>query len=133
VDWYVHGSAAIALWGIDVEPKDVNIIIANCSDFDKVRNYFCEYAIRPIERCENWIMSGYGEIFMEAVIGISFHNQELEPFDMSKLAKVNYKGSQVYVSDLEMLKQDNICLNRLDRVKAIEKKIKDLYANPPKN
>ncbi|HEY8443774.1 MAG TPA: hypothetical protein VIL24_03140 [Clostridia bacterium] len=52
---------------------------------------------------------------------------------MSKLAKVNYKGSQVYVSDLEMLKQDNICLNRLDRVKAIEKKIKDLYANPPKN
>jgi len=124
VDWYIHGSAAMALWGIDVEPKDVNIIISNYSDFDKVRNHFYKYAIRPIERCENWLMSGYGEIFMEAVIGISFHNKELEPLDMSKLGKIDYNGTEVYVSSLEMLRQDNINYNRFDRVKAIEEKIK---------
>lgn len=124
VDWYIHGSAAMALWGIDVEPKDVNIIVPNYSDFDKVRDHFCKFAIRPIERCENWLMSGYGEIFMEAVIGIAFHNKELEPYDMGKLGKINYKGTEVYVSSLEMLRQDNINYNRLDRVKAIEEKIK---------
>jgi len=128
VDWYVHGSAAMALWGIDVAPKDVDIIIPNYSDFDKVRNHFCKFAIRPIERCENWVMSGYGEIFMEAVIGIAFHNKELEPYDMSKLGKVDYKGTEVYVSSLEMLRQDNISYNRLDRVKAIEEKIKKTSA-----
>jgi len=126
VDWYIHGSAAMALWGIDVVPKDVNIIIANYSDFDRVRDHFCKYAIRPIERCENWIMSGLGEIFMEAVIGISFHNKELEPYDMSKLGKINYNGTEVYVSGLEMLRQDNINYHRMDRVKAIEDKIRQL-------
>jgi hypothetical protein len=123
VDWYIHGSTAMALWGIDVAPKDVNIIIANYSDFDKVRNHFYKFAIRPIERCENWLMSGYGEIFMEAVIGIAFHNKELEPYDMRKLGRDDYKGTEVYVSSLEMLRQDNINYNRLDRVKAIEEKI----------
>ena len=126
VDWYIHGSVAMALWGIDVAPKDVNIIIPNYSDFDRVRDHFCKYAIRPIERCENWIMSGLGEIFMEAVIGISFHNKELEPYDMSKLGKINYNGTEVYVSGLEMLRQDNINYHRMDRVKAIEDKIRQL-------
>ncbi len=126
VDWYIHGSVAMALWGIDVAPKDVNIIIPNYSDFDRVRDHFCKYAIRPIERCENWIMSGLGEIFMEAVIGISFHNKELEPYDMSKLGKINYNGTEVYVSGLEMLRQDKINYHRMDRVKAIEDKIRQL-------
>ncbi len=123
VDWFVHGSVAMSLWGIDVSPKDVNIIINNYSDFDKVRNHFCKLAIRPIERCENWLMSGLGDIFMEAVIGIAFHNKELEPYDMSKYGKILYKGTEVYVSSLEMLRQDNMNYNRLERVKAIEEKI----------
>lgn len=123
VDWYIHGSTAMKLWGIDVEPKDVNIIIPNYSDFDKVRDHFCRFAIRPIERCEDWVMSGLGEVFMEAVISIAFHNKELEPYDMNKLGKISFKGTDVYVSSLEMLKQDNLNFNRPDRVKAIEEKM----------
>lgn len=126
VDWYIHGSTAMALWGIDVAPRDINIIIPNYSDFDKVRDHFCKFAIRPIERCENWVMSGLGDIFMDAVISIAFHNKELEPFDMSTLDKLSFKGTEVYVSTLEMLKQDNIHYNRFDRAKAIEDKIKQL-------
>lgn len=124
VDWFVHGSTAIALWGIDVEPKDINIIIPNYSDFDTVRNHFYKLAIRPIERCENWLMSGLGDIFMESVIGIAFYNKELEPYDMSKLGKVVYNGMEVYVLSLEMLQQDNENFGRWERVKAIEEKIK---------
>lgn len=96
------------------------------TNFDKVRDYFCKFAIRPIERCENWVMSGYGEIFMEAVIGIAFHNKELEPYDISKLGKISYNGTEVHLSNLEMLMQDNINYNRLDRVKAIEEKIRQV-------
>ena len=120
VDWYVHGSAAMALWGIDVKPKDVNVIIPNYSDFDKVREHFYKMAIKPIERCENWVMSGLGEIFMEAVIEIAFHNRELEPYDMTKLDRIDRKGTSIYVSNLEMLKQDNEYFNRPERVRLIE-------------
>ncbi|MDD4296294.1 MAG: AraC family transcriptional regulator [Ruminiclostridium sp.] len=128
VDWFVHGSVAMSLWGIDVAPKDVNIIIPNYSDFDKVRNHFYKLAIRPIERCENWLMSGLGEIFMDAVIGISFHNKELESYDMSKHGKIAYKGTEVYVSSLEMLRQDNMNFNRFERVKSIEEKTRQIAA-----
>lgn len=124
VDWYVHGSTAMALWGIDIAPKDVNVIISNYSDFDKVRNHFYKFAIRPIERCDNWLMSGLGTIFMEATIGISFHNQDLEPYDMSKLGKVVHYGKQIYIESLEDLKRDNENYGRPDRVKMIEEKMK---------
>jgi len=124
VDWYIHGSTAMALWGIDVVPKDVNIIVPNYSDFDKVRNHFYKLAITPIERCEDWLMSGGGQIFMDAAIGIWFHNKELEPYDMSKLGKVVHNGEDVYVSSLDMLKQDNENYNRPERVALISERMK---------
>jgi len=124
VTWFVHGSAAMALWGIDVEPKDINVIIPNYSDFDVVRDHFYRFAIRPIEQCEDWLMSGLGYIFMEVVIGIAFYNRELEPYDRSKLDKVLHNGKEIYVESLEKLKTDNENYGRTERVKMIEKKIK---------
>lgn len=125
VDWYVHGSAAMALWGINVTPKDVNVIIPNYSDFDKVRNHFYKLAIKPFERCENWVMSGLGDVFLEAVVGISFHTKELEPYDMNKLDKVVRNGEEIYISSLEMLQQDNLHFNRPERVKMIGERMKE--------
>lgn len=123
VDWFIHGSTAMALWKINVEPKDINIIIPNYSDFNKVRKHFYKQAIQPFERCDNWIESGLGSIFLEANIGFAFHNKELEPYDMSKHDVISYKGNNVYVSTLEMLKQDNINYGRNERVKLIEERM----------
>ncbi len=64
-------------------------------------------------------MSGLGDIFVEATIGFAFCNQELEPYDLSKLEKIVYKGEEVYISSLEMLKQDNEHFHRPDRVQKI--------------
>lgn len=113
----------MALWGIDVNPRDVNIIIPNYSDFGKVRNHFYKLAIKPFERCDNWVMSGLGNIFLESIIGFAFHNKELEPYDMSTLDKVKYNGEDIYVSSLEMLRHDNEYFNRPERVKLIEEKM----------
>lgn len=119
-DWYIHGSTAMALHGILVQPKDINLIVPNYSDYDKVRNHFYKQAIRPFERCENWLMSGLGSVFAEANIEFAFGNRENEPYDMKKLDAVTYHGKTVYVSTLEMLKQDNEAYGRADRIKMIE-------------
>jgi len=124
VDWFIHGSVAMTLWGIDVAPKDINIIIANCFDFDKVRNHFNKYAIRPIERCNDWIMSGLGYIFMETTIGIAIQNKDIEPYDMSQLEKVDYNGHKIFIVNLDTLKQNNDYYGRPERVKLIEEKMK---------
>ena len=122
--WYLHGSTAMALWGIDVEPRDINIIVANYSDYDRVREHFYQYAIKPFQRCGNWVMSGLGTVFHQANIGFSFNNKELEPYDMSTLRKTEYKGEVLYISTLEMLKRDNESYGRPERVEQIEEKIK---------
>lgn len=123
VDWYIHGSVAMALHGAPVIPKNLNIIIPNYSDFDKVREHFCKLAIQPFERCDGWIMSGLGNIFHDAWISFAFHNKELEPFDMGTLAKPDWNGKTVYTSTLEMLKNDNAAYGRMDRVKMMEERM----------
>ena len=123
VDWFVHGSAAMALWGIDVAPKDVNVIVPHYSDFDKVRKHFYRLAIKPIERCDNWVMSGGGTIFMDASIGIYFYNKEFEPYDMSGLGKAVHNGHEILISSLEMLKRDNEDYGRPERVALIQERM----------
>ena len=124
VPWYVHGSVAMALWGIDVTPRNLDIIVPNYSDFDKVRSQFYKLAIRPIERCDNWVMSGGGTIFMEAAISIWCHNKELEPYDMSGHKKVIHNGHEIFIESLEMLKQANERYDRPERVALIEERMK---------
>lgn len=124
VDWFLHGSAAMALWGIDVTPKDINIIIPNASDFDRVRDHFYQRAIKPFERCDNWVMSGLGTIFAEANIGFAFFNPELEPYDMSGHDKLGFHGETVAVSTLDMLRQDNENYGRPERVDLIDETIR---------
>jgi len=122
VPWHIHGSCAIALWGLDVAPKDIDIIIPNRDDFDKVRNHLYKLAIKPIEPCENWIMTGLGSVFMESVIGLAFayQNMEHKPFDMNKLGKVTHNGNEIFISSLEMLRDDNKFYDRPERVAMIQ-------------
>lgn len=122
--WYLHGSAAMALWGIPVEPGNINVIFPNAPDFDRVRKHLEKLAIKPFQRCDNWVMSGLGEIFLEANIGFSFHNPQEEPFDMETLAKVAYDGRTVFLSTLEMLRADNLGFGRPERVRLIEERMK---------
>ena len=124
VDWFVHGSAAMALWGMDVAPKDVNVILPNAGDFDVVRNHFCKFAIRPIERCENWLMSGLGNLFAEALIEIAFRNPSPGSYDMSQHKKIPHHGTKVHIATLEMLRQDNESYGRPERVRMIEDRMK---------
>ena len=124
VAWFIHGSVAMALWDIDVIPKDVNIIIANCSDYEKVRAHFSKFAIAPIQLCDDYGMCGGGTVFMEASVGIWTQNQSFEPYDMTTLGKVPYKGRHIYVSTLERLKTDNEYYGRPERVALIEKRMK---------
>lgn len=125
VDWFVHGSAAMALWGIGVAPRDLNVIIPNAADYDKVRSRFFRLAIKPFERCDNWLMSALGSIFHEAVIGFAFQNAAPEPFDMNRLTRLDYHGEAVFVPGLESLRQDNAAMNRPDRVSMIEKRMRE--------
>ncbi len=121
IRWYIHGSAAMAIWGIDVAPRDLNIIFPDLSDFDRVRQLFLGETVYPLERCEGWIMGGLGGLFVHANIGIAFMNATDVPFDMSQLKEVDWMGRKIAISPLEWLKRDNQSYGRSERVELIER------------
>ncbi len=130
IRWYINGSAAMAIWGIDVAPRDLNIMFPDLSDFDRVRQLFLGETIYPIERCDSWVLAGLGGLFVHANIGLAFRNapdvsqpKELDWMgrDMSQLMEVEWMGRKVVVSPLEWLRRDNQDLGRPDRVELIER------------
>lgn len=123
IRWYIHGSAAMAIWGIDVAPRDLNIIFPDQSDFDRVRQLFLADTIYPLERCEGWLMGGLGGLFIHANIGVAFNNASDVPFDMSQLAEVEWEGRKIAISPLEWLKRDNEHYGRAVRVELIERSV----------
>lgn len=124
-DWYIHGSTAMALWGIDVIPRNINVCVPNYDDFDRVKNHFMRLAVQPFQRCENWVASDLGSIFLKANIGFSFGNRANERFNLQSLKKCGFGGEEIYISTLEMLREDNIGYNRPERVKLIEEKMQE--------
>ncbi|HOF88735.1 MAG TPA: hypothetical protein PLZ36_11630 [Armatimonadota bacterium] len=121
IRWYIHGSAAMAIWGIDVAPRDLNIIFPDLSDFDRVRQLFLAETIYPIELCPGWLMGGLGGVFIHANIGLAFMNASDVPFDMRPLTEVEWMGRTIAISPLEWLKRDNQHYGRAERVELIER------------
>ena len=121
IRWYIHGSAAMAIWRIDVSPRNLDIIFPDLSDFDRIRQLFLGEIIYPIERCEGWIMGGLGGLFAHANIGLAFMKASDIPFDMSQLKEVEWMGRKIAISPLEWLKRDNQNYGRSERVELIER------------
>lgn len=121
IRWYIHGSAAMAIWGIDVAPRNLDIIFPDLSDFDRIRQLFLDETIYPIERCEGWIMGGLGGLFAHANVSIAFMNATDVPFNMSPLKEVEWMGKKIAISPLEWLKRDNQNYGRTERVELIER------------
>lgn len=120
IDWYIHGSCAMALWGISVVPRNVDIIIPDLSRLEQVRQLFLNETIYPMGHCDNWVMGGIGGIFNKTNVSIAFHNIQLQPFDLSHLKEIEWNGINIRISPLEWLRRDNANYNRLERVKLIE-------------
>lgn len=121
IRWYIHGSAAMAIWGIDVAPRDLNIIFPDLSDFDRIRQLFLDDTIYPLELCPGWIMGGLGGVFIHANIGIAFNNATDVPSDINQPQEVDWMGRKIAISPLEWLKRDNQHYGRPERVELIER------------
>lgn len=113
----------MALWGLEVQPRNLDILVPDLSDLERVRALFPKETIFPIARCGGWVMGGGGELFLDAPVSVYFHNPCETPFDMGKLGRRDYRGEIIYLSTLEMLKQDNLRYGRPDRAGLIDRRL----------
>jgi len=63
--WWLYGSAALAIRGIDVEPGDIDISV---SDAELLGTIFDDLLVTPVEHLEGWVAERIGRAYHEAII-----------------------------------------------------------------
>ena len=128
IDWFLAGTCALAIRGIEVKPRDVDIIL-HLKDMDKVQEAFLDDTIVPVEECADWVATGFGVLFMHARIDLAFDTHDCldspEPIDsgpyaMNHLETVNWMGHTVKVPPMALLLNVNKRRGIQERVQLIE-------------
>jgi hypothetical protein len=128
IDWFLAGSCALAIRGVDLKPRGVDIIL-HLEDMSKVQDVFLDDTIQPIMECSDWVAKAHGVLFMHATIGLAFDTQDCldvpEPIDsgpyaMRHLEKIEWKGHTVKVPPVALLLNVNKRRGRQERVRLIE-------------
>ena len=127
--WWLTGSCAACVRGVDINPHDVDIILRS-EDISTMNQLFADCIVEPIINMKNWVAANFGVMFMDARIDLAFDPEDFVdnpdpvdfgPYAMRNLEDVNWKGHTVRVPPLELQMQVNKRRGRDDRVAAIEK------------
>ncbi|MGI6705577.1 MAG: nucleotidyltransferase domain-containing protein [Clostridia bacterium] len=128
ISWWLTGSCALCIRGINVQPHDVDIML-DSRDLEKVRDIFSQYIVEPIVSSKGWVVRCFGVLFLEARIDLAFdpeefvdipHPADFGPYAMKNLEEVKWMGKTVLIPPLDLQLEVNRRRGRGDRVKAIE-------------
>ena len=65
VDWWLSGSAALAVRGIDVVPRDLDLVVG---DAHLAGEAFADILVEPVREMPGWIARWFGRAFQGALI-----------------------------------------------------------------
>ncbi len=128
IDWWLTGSCASCLRGIELKPHDIDIMV-NSKDIHLIESIFAEYLIEPIVNTDGWLTKDFGVIFLKARIDIAsdpVENLDIPtpvdcgPTAKRNLEKIHWKGFDIKIPPIELQLNANKRRNRMDRVKLIE-------------
>jgi hypothetical protein len=132
VDWWLTGSCAACIRGINMNPHDVDIMVDSRS-VDLINELFRDDIIEPIIDTNGWLTKDFGVLFIHCRIDIASDPQssldEPEPVDCgpyakSKLETIVWNGYEVKIPPIELQLNVNQRRQRLERVRLIEEYIK---------
>jgi hypothetical protein len=109
IDWWLTGSAALAVRGLDIEPRDLDVIVEPDAA-DTLGNVLEDALVEPVTP-GGFLGERWGRAFLEARIewvgGVHPHLDEPEPTDFGpeaagRLDTVVWRGRPVRVPPLEL-------------------------------
>jgi hypothetical protein len=110
VDWWLAGSAALAVRGIDIVPRDLDII----TDSDGARQLggaMSDWLVEPVQESQGWIARWFGRAFNQARIewvgDVEKSVDERGPSDFgpaagTRLQTLRWRGHKIRVPPLEL-------------------------------
>ncbi len=110
VDWWLCGSAALAVRGIDVAPCDLDLVVDD-EGARRLNELLSDYLVEPLQLSEGWIWNSFGRAFlgmrMEWVGGVNAGADTPEPGDFGptagkRLVVIEWQGHDVRVPPLDL-------------------------------
>lgn len=133
VNWYVSGSCALALRGIEVQPKDLNLIF-DLKDLEVVKELFKTETVLPIIHCDDWVLEEIGALYIESSVDVAFGLKDIlnepepldsSPYSMNNLEDIEWNGYTIKIPPVHTSLNINKRRKRLERVKLIEEYMKN--------
>jgi hypothetical protein len=134
IDWWLAGSTALAIRGIDLVPRDLDII-TDSHGSEQLGRAMSEWLVEPVQESHGWIARWFGRAFTQARIewvgNVEKWVDERGPTDFgpaarARLQTVRWNGYTIYVPPLEI--QLAVCERRglKDRVQKIHEALEIL-------
>jgi hypothetical protein len=127
VKWWLTGSTALFIRGIDVEPHDIDIMTYK-TEIDKIEKCIKDYIIEPFHHVTDWVVKGFGVIDYQYRIDYAFEPEEWVDsqgkvdfglYAQSNLNEIEWNGFKVKVPKIELHIKSNEDRKRYDVVKKI--------------
>ena len=138
LDWYLVGSAALAVRGLPVTPGDVDLVLDTGGAY-RLGEILLESLMEPVRPSPGWIGECFGRAFLHATVewvgGIDPGVDALGPNDFgpaaaARLETVCWRGYRLRVPPLDLLAQVNEARGRLERA-AIARSAMTRSGEPP--
>ena len=128
IEWWLAGSAALAVRGLQVEPRDLDLVVAD-ADARRTGEAFEDVLIEPAVETDGWISRWFGRAWVGArvewVAGVSNGVDQPLPSDFgpaaaANLAEIEWEQTVIRVPSLELQHAVSARRGLGDRVALIE-------------
>jgi hypothetical protein len=133
LDWFLTGSAALAVRGLDVLPRDLDIVVDDAGAV-LLAELLADYLIEPLQPSQGWIWNYFGRAFLygrlEWVGGVNDSADNPQPGDFgpvayNRLESINWRGIVVRVPPLDLQLEVSKRRGLTDRVRLISQQLPD--------
>lgn len=128
IRWWLTGSCAVCLRGIDLNPHDVDIMV-DSADIPRLMDIFAGDIFEPIVDTQGWVTKHFGVLYLSCRVDIASDPDgrldnpdpaDCGPYARDHLESIVWKGNEVLIPPLELSIAVNRRRERWDRVKLME-------------
>ena len=133
INWWLAGSTALAVSGLKVMPRDIDLILDD-TGAHQLGELLLDCLIEPVQDARGWISNWFGRAFLHARIewvgGVDANVDTPEVTDFgptaaSHLETINWRGHEIWVPPLDLQLQVSERRGLVERVEKIKRAMKD--------
>lgn len=129
IDWWLLGSAALAVRGLHVTPGDIDLVVSDAGAF-YLQELLLDCVVQPVIATPGWVHNSFARAFLHSRIewvgGVNpiadaEYPSDQGPIAASRLEIVPWRGYEIRVPPLELQLEVSRHRGLTDRVAVIEK------------